>query len=383
MDIQGKLNQANGRLRSAKVGVTIEVKGNRLYLRATFPPKPDSSKSQSYQQRLALGFHANPAGISLAEAEARKVGALLDCKEFSWQPYLKASGHTLTIGHWIERFEQFHWQTTPQSQASLTTWKTDYQQIFNKLPAQQPLTVEALVGYIVTTEPDSRTRKRACDYCFKLAEFANLEDREAIKRLSGSYSAAAVNPRSLPPDSQIAEWRDRLQGSPWCWVVGMLACYGLRGHEVFRLDLADFPVVRVLVGKTGKRFVYPLYPEWAEQWNLQDVRLPNLDLSYSNAKLGTKIAGWFYDRKLPFHAYDLRHCYARRCFEFGMAPDWAAGMMGHSVRVHLNIYRAWIDESTYRRVYQAIVKRPDRPMPPEPIGQGGPLPPLADNLSFS
>ena len=38
--------------------------------------------------------------------------------------------------------------------------------------------------------------------------------------------------------------------------------------------------------------------------------------------------------------------------------------MGHSNRVHLTTYRAWIDEQTYRRVYQAIVSRPDRPLPP-------------------
>ncbi len=83
MDIQARLNQANGRLRAAKVGVTVEMKGNRLYLRATFPPKADSTKSSPFQQRLALGCHANPAGISFAEAEARKIGALLDCKQFS------------------------------------------------------------------------------------------------------------------------------------------------------------------------------------------------------------------------------------------------------------------------------------------------------------
>lgn len=364
MNIEGKLSQANGRLVSGKVGVKIEVKGSRLYLRATLPPKPDSEKTHYYQQRIALGFHANPAGVSLAEAEARKVGVLIDSKEFSWNPYSKINSYTLTIAHWIEQFERFHWQKTPRTQASETTWKTDYQQIFNKLPKSQPLTVEVLVDCIVKTEPNSRTRKRACDYCYKLADFANLEGKEEIKRFSGSYSAAAVNPRSLPSDGQIAEWRDSLKGSPWRWVAGMLACYGLRGHEVFRLELSDFPVVRVLSGKTGKRFVYPLYPEWAECWNLQDVRLPNIDLTDNNAKLGNKVGGWFYDRKVPFHAYDLRHCYARRCFEFGMAPDWAAGMMGHSVRVHMSVYRAWIDESTYRRVYQAIVERPDRPMPP-------------------
>ena len=42
MALQGRLNQANGRLRASKVGVKIEAKSNRLYLRATFPPKPDS-----------------------------------------------------------------------------------------------------------------------------------------------------------------------------------------------------------------------------------------------------------------------------------------------------------------------------------------------------
>lgn len=136
MNIQAKLNQANGRLQSGKVGVRIEVRGEHLYLRATFPPKPGSTKQQPSQQRLALGFHANPSGVS-----------------------------------------------------------------------------------------------------------------------------AAVNPRSLPTDAQIVAWRDSLPSGSWRWVVGMLACYGLRGHEVFRLDLVDFPVVRGLVGKTGARFIYPLYPE--------------------------------------------------------------------------------------------------------------------------
>ena len=63
MNIQAKLNQANGRLRSGKIGVRIEVRGDRLYLRATFPPKPGSTKQQPCQQRLALGFHANPSGF--------------------------------------------------------------------------------------------------------------------------------------------------------------------------------------------------------------------------------------------------------------------------------------------------------------------------------
>ncbi len=35
--MEGRISQANGRLKAARVGVSIEAKGNRLYLRATFP----------------------------------------------------------------------------------------------------------------------------------------------------------------------------------------------------------------------------------------------------------------------------------------------------------------------------------------------------------
>ena len=111
----------------------------------------------------------------------------------------------------------------------------------------------------------------------------------------------------------------------------------------------------------------PLYPEWADAWELGITQLPNLDSNwadYSNAKLGNKISGWFYDSKAPFTAYDLRHCYARRCFEFGLAPDWSAGLMGHSLAIHTSTYRAWIDEETYLKVYRQLIYREGRPLPP-------------------
>jgi len=147
--IEGRLAQANGRLKISNVGVSIEVKGNRLYLRATLPPKPDSGKEKPFQQRLTRGYHANPAGLKLqggfiqekncldslffrwcssktvsiwtkqsgfwifllvyettlpcwfetGKQEARKLGVLLDCREFSWKPYLTASAVNSTLDH--------------------------------------------------------------------------------------------------------------------------------------------------------------------------------------------------------------------------------------------------------------------------------------------
>ena len=89
MDISGKLAQANGRLRSGRVGVTIEQFGGKLRLRATLPPKPGSKKEQPFQQRITVGLPANPVGLREAEKEARLIGAQLAANEFTWERYHK------------------------------------------------------------------------------------------------------------------------------------------------------------------------------------------------------------------------------------------------------------------------------------------------------
>ncbi|MBN3886176.1 MAG: hypothetical protein V7K64_17945 [Nostoc sp.] len=60
----------NDRLKAAKIGVKVEARGDRLSLRPTLPPKPESNKTKPYQQYLASGIYANPAGLQRAEAEA-------------------------------------------------------------------------------------------------------------------------------------------------------------------------------------------------------------------------------------------------------------------------------------------------------------------------
>jgi len=361
--IDEKIDEANAKLKAANTRVSIERRGNKLWLRATLPPKPHIDKQQPYQQKVSLDLNATPAGLQSAIIKAKSMGVALDSGKFSWDNWIETPGEEQTISQWLEKFEDDHWQRTKRTDAAMTTWK-DYRIIFGKLPGDRTLTLEALLEVVKSTEPDSRTRKKTCTYLYKLGRFASLDGVEAIKELAGNYSADAVQPRKLPSDKLIAEYRETIKTESWRWVYGMLATYGLRSHEVFHLDLEDFPVVRVLKGKTGERFVYPLYPEWADKWNLQDFQPPEIDKSFSNAKLGTKVSGWFYDRKVPFRSYDLRHCYARRCFEFGLAPDWAAGLMGHSLPVHLKTYRAWIDEATYRRAYELVINRSDRPKPP-------------------
>lgn len=357
MDFSERLNRANGRLKAARIRVRLQVLNQKLYARGTFPPAPGSTKEAPHQQRIALGLPANPRGLSLAEEQAKAIGVALEAGRFDWGPY--RGDRAETVGDWVERFKR-RWRGAP------ITWKTDYQQPFNKLPLDAPLTVALLEQTAENkTEEDSRSRLRACNAYRQLAEFAGLPV-EGFAQLKGSYSAAAVDPRSLPTDEQIAGWRGTIAEPGWRWLFGMLATYGLRPHEVYTADLADFPTVRVHEDtKTGSRFVWPLYPEWSTNWELDDVTMPPLEniAGASNAQLGTKTARAF--NRLGFcHAYDLRHCFARRCLEFGYSPEFGAKLMGHSPETHCKVYRRWIDEGTYWAIYQAGVNRGDRPQPP-------------------
>jgi hypothetical protein len=48
-----RIDLINKRLKAAKIGVAIEVRGDSLSLRATFPPKPGETGAPR-QQRISL-----------------------------------------------------------------------------------------------------------------------------------------------------------------------------------------------------------------------------------------------------------------------------------------------------------------------------------------
>lgn len=336
-----------------------------LWLRGTLPPKPGAVQSEPYRQKLALGVKATVAGLQHAEKQARRLSLSLDDGSFQWADWLEADISLGTVGYWVERFELAYWQRRAKSLKSLESWHSGYARVFVKLPSDQQLTEQLLRDAIDATAPDSQTRRRTVQTLAKFARFAGLECD--LSELKGNYSARSVNPRSLPTDATIAAVRDSIKNPGWRWILGIMACYGLRPHEVFHTDLTDFPLLRVTEDtKTGARFVYPLYPEWAEKWKLGDRTLPALRVleTAGNTKLGAKVSRFFHEKGLPFRPYDLRHCYARRCFEFDLGVDLGAQLMGHSPEVHKQTYRAWIDEATYRKVFDRLVYRSDRPLPP-------------------
>jgi hypothetical protein len=370
--IDQKIQQANEQLKKQGTRVVIYRRGSSLSLRGTLPVKPHIQRSEDYSQVVSLGRNAlaSDKGILYATAKAKLLTGQLLAETFNWQEWIdldKVAPKRISarrVADWCAEYEKDYWQRVKRTLDREGNWKKDHGLVFSKLEQDAPLNIEILLDYILTTEPDSRARKRACDYCYKLAEFAQIEGREQIRKLTGNYSVHSVDVRKLPSDKEIFNFCNSIKNNGWRWVVRMMATYGLRNYEPFRVDLQDFPNIRILKGKTGKRFVVPLYPEWAESWELDKISLPNINLDYANSKIGTKVSGWFSDNNAPFSAYNLRHCYARRCFEFDIAPDRAAKFMGHSLSVHLRVYRAWFDESVYLADYQRAIAKKGRPLPP-------------------
>ncbi|NJN85570.1 MAG: hypothetical protein HC881_03680 [Leptolyngbyaceae cyanobacterium SL_7_1] len=149
MDIDGRINQANGRLKSARLKVAIERRGGTLSLRATLPAKEEGCKP--HRQKIALGVKATPAGLQFAERRARELANDLDAEWFNWSNWLQDdydSESGMSCSSWVEKFEQEYWNRRDRNQQTQTTWNTDYRVILNKLPADEVLSPELLLNLI-------------------------------------------------------------------------------------------------------------------------------------------------------------------------------------------------------------------------------------------
>ena len=365
--MKGKLTlQAiNQRLKDGNLGVALRQKGSSLYLRATLPPKP--GETQWKQRDIALKIYANPAGLERAEAEARKLGALLACKEFDWNIYLNIEPikpESVTVAQWIDRFKDHYFATHGHNPEKEATWNKDYLGfVFKHLPQNSELTADLLVIAAQRPKANTRGRQYICQVLQQLANFAHIEVN--LKPFVGNYSVLKVQPRNIPDDETIVSVRDKMANQSWQWVYGMMVCYGLRNHEVFFAEISSQPpyLVKVTEGKTGERDVRPLYPEWVERWELWNVKCPSVNGTHRD--LGDRVLKAFKRQGVPFSPYNLRHAYAIRAsvvFKFPVAV--AAAMMGHSPEVHWRTYNRWINQEQYQRVYDELVHKENRPEAP-------------------
>lgn len=348
-----RLAQANGRLKRDKTRVSIAAIGDWLYLQAVLPPLPTEIGTQNKQRRIALRLPLTVECVSQAETRARELSRSLREGTFdwgAWRPEFRRSAQCDSIGDWIDRFEADYWNRRPKNPKSLTTWRHDYRKIFDKLPRDRPLNAEELIAIVLATEPDSRTRQRACRVLGALSQFAGCQID--LKRYRGDYGILRAAPRDLPDDRTILNWRDRIPNESWRWAYGLIAAYGLRPHEICYAKFVEPPRLDVGDGKTGDRVVWPIWPNWFEDLELKRPHRPNIS-GPDNSALGNRVTHAFKRYKIPFSPYYLRHAWAVRAIgqlDVSLAARW----MGHSVEVHTRIYQHWLSIAVHQSAWERI-----------------------------
>ncbi|MBD1863344.1 MULTISPECIES: site-specific integrase [Trichocoleus] len=377
--LDAKILQVNQRLKAAKLGLQIERRGQKLNLRGTLPPRPDSSRLRPHQQRLVLGLSATPSGLKQAEQEVKVIAAQLIQKTFDWRHYLAVSGggrlYDLDLPEQIQVFEE-HFLMQPQriknSASAKTTWRFTYAPYLRKLVAiaqEHPKfsLAEAIYATVRSTDDQSRSRQACCTALSALAEFLNLELPIDLKSLWGSYSPNQTQARELPSDELIVKTFEQIPNPAWRFVYGIMATYGLRNHEVFFSDYSGLSqgdaasTIQVLsTTKTGSHEVWPFFPEWIEQFDLRSICLPPVDTDLNRTTLqrvGQQVTTQFRRYQVPFSPYDLRHAWAVRTIHFGLPDTVAARMMGHSVTVHTRTYHQWLTRRDQQQAVEAALNR--------------------------
>lgn len=354
VNLDQKLVLINKSFKAAKLGVAIRRRCNRYTVRATLPPRPGSGKTKSYQQDLSTGFRVHPAGLKAAEKLAKKIAGEIAGKTFSWSNYGVFPVCTQrTVGEWIRDFEIAYYQRRSRDKTSEESFKSYYARHWKSLPQDKVLTTDLLKKAILETEANSGKRSKICAACKALGEFAQL-DVGFIKELKGSYSSLKPAPRVLPPDQEIESVVLSITDDSLRWAIGMIATYGLRPHEVFYLDLTQWPRVRVLDGKTGPRDVWAFRPEWVEKFDLRTPKVPKMS-GDTNSQLGSRLAAVLKKNGVPFKLYNLRHAWAVRTLVYNIPIKTAADWMGHNVEIHIKVYHAWINREIEEAIYNKAI----------------------------
>ncbi|MEM8641654.1 MAG: site-specific integrase [Cyanobacteria bacterium P01_G01_bin.54] len=352
-DIRKRLQSIN----AALDGISLVQRGNKLYMRAMLPHKDGSNSHKRYE--LKIGCPATRDGLKIAAKKAGDLSSLLLSGLFTWQTWETGkSKDRLTTGEWIDLFETAHWKKVQKTPNRERNWAVDYTAFFHLLLTSEPLTLDMLRKVAMDySNPTTRKRQKICNAYNALARFAGIEG--SLSDLAKGYKPKVE--RILPTVGQIEAYRGKFSDPFWRWGFSMIACFGLRPHEIFHVNLSrlpeETPILEVTGGKTGARQVLPMPRDcrrWVVEWALWEQPQPSrkINTDRPNSDLGHRVSQSFRRSGIGITPYYLRDWWAVQCAVEGIDVSIAARMMGHSLKVHYDHYQSHIDERHYVSVFK-------------------------------
>ncbi|MFN7632457.1 MAG: integrase [Cyanobacteriota bacterium] len=349
----------NRALRDLGASVSLEVSpsGGKLRLRATLP-----SPEGGWKQRRITTALPFPAGMDQARQLAEELGRDLELHKRGLEPFpferwsqpllRSAEGEQggVTGPTALSRTETWWRQQRKRGPSADVSWLTAYATPLKPLLAHSTVTIETLRALVESKPVGSCSRRKAALAATAVAQAMELGPGavQELRGLGKGYTPLKdAAPRNLPSDDTISEVIDHLP-SAWQWVAGICATFGTRPHEALLMaDLESTGLVVIRGGKTGARQGLPLPKIWIKRWDLQDKRLPKINLDRDHRTVGSQLGVALRRLGAPFQAYDLRHAWAVRAIHNPqISPSLAAKSLGHSLMVHTTLYQRWFDSAS-------------------------------------
>ena len=352
------LTRINRALRDLGFSVSLEVSpsGTKLRLRASLP-LPEGS----WKQRRITTALPYPSGVDQARELAEQLGKDLELhrrglETFPFERWLQA---TQPLGPAVQgisglealrRTEAWWIQQRKRGPSADVTWTTAYAGPLKPLLPQQDVTLDTLRALVASKPIGSCSRRKAALAATAVAQALDMgmDAVQELRSLGKGYTPLKdAAPRNLPADEEIVALIDGLP-SGWQWVAGICATYGARPHEALLMaDVESNGLVVIRGGKTGARQGLPLPKAWISRWELQDKRLPAINLDRDHRTVGSQLAVALRRHGAPFLPYDLRHAWAVRAIHNPqISPSLAAKSLGHSLMVHTSLYQRWFDSAS-------------------------------------
>ena len=364
--IDYSIEAVQSRLRAKRSKVMVVLRGkSALNLQAVLPPKPLSGKRSWHQQYIPLrrsypdgnskdSLKARAQIMKVCEAEADLLNTELLYERFTWDKYaVRGLPNTTPVGEVVAKFEQAYRR---DNELQDKTWARNWWRYFKLMPQDKNLTPNIMLNTVaLKSTPHTGTRQTMIGKFEKLAKFAAVDvDFSPYKENLSKHRRSQQ--RTIPSDEIIRANRPQITTMykktqlGWQWVYGIIYVAGLRPHEAFFCEWSD-KGLEVLKGKTGPRTI--LYqvmelttPGLIDEWNLKAIELPRIDAesAYANQSLGNKISiGLSRQGVIEVNPYDLRHAFALNTIKARIPERVAANMMGHTIDIHRQRYRKWLD----------------------------------------
>jgi len=285
----------------------------------------------------------------------------------------------------IAAWEAFGHYKVTRNRIKQQTWDTVYAQTGKRLEVIAPQVQDAkslltLAGE--AWEPGMRRRQTVLQHLAAMCRWAVENellpaDRwtppPSLKSFVGDRNTRRADGVPLT-DDQILKLLEGLPhdeaGHRWRFAVQLMAAYGLRPVELMHLRVAPDGVVWCLYekrsggGKTQKRQLRALHPEWAEEWELvkrldEGEQLPPFGGGVAEAarRYLMRHAVWQQLAATGVTCYGFRHGYALRAHQsYGLSVRVAAALMGHSPETHQRCYGTWTDQATIDSALEAAMR---------------------------